>query len=107
MKELVCVGLFIVFAMGCWMESPCQADTTIGKLLCLGREWLFQLIPHVISKVNRVQPHGKTGAGGVGFKRCVLKSDVYITKIRDKIDQIFHLCLLNSQCNYFSMISKF
>eukprot|EP00438_Fugacium_kawagutii_P009556 Skav231886 [mRNA] locus=scaffold708:32820:44430:- [translate_table: standard] len=31
------------------------ADATIGKLLCLGREWLFQLVPHVISKVNRVQ----------------------------------------------------
>eukprot|EP00435_Cladocopium_sp_Y103_P040164 s652_g10.t2 len=32
-----------------------KADNTIGKLLCLGREWLFQLVPHVISKVNRVQ----------------------------------------------------
>ncbi|CAJ1330598.1 unnamed protein product [Effrenium voratum] len=32
-----------------------KADGMIGKLLTLGREWLFSLVPHVLSKIDRVQ----------------------------------------------------
>ncbi|CAK8997192.1 unnamed protein product, partial [Durusdinium trenchii] len=37
------------------VDEKTKADSKIGKLLTLGREWLFQLVPHVLSKVNRVQ----------------------------------------------------
>ena len=47
----------------CWAlishGAHLQADSKIGKLLTLGREWLFQLVPHVLSKVNRVQCFGQ------------------------------------------------
>ena len=32
-----------------------EAEGALGKLLTLGREWLFSLVPHVISKIDRVQ----------------------------------------------------
>lgn len=68
-----------------------EADGTIGKLLCLGREWLFQLIPHVLSKVNRVQCFGQ-------HQECQCLSNMFPIFPKNK-KKVYYCRFINTWCN--------
>eukprot|EP00439_Symbiodinium_sp_Y106_P005649 s3035_g1.t1 len=53
--DFLSMDLAELLKSSCKARVELKADGNLGKLLTLGREWLFSLVPHVISKIDRVQ----------------------------------------------------
>ncbi|CAE7232459.1 unnamed protein product, partial [Symbiodinium sp. CCMP2456] len=53
--DFLSMDLAELLKSSCKARVEVKAEGILGKLLTLGREWLFSLVPHVISKIDRVQ----------------------------------------------------